>query len=174
VAVNPIVRILERQQAIGFEDLRGAEVSATVPISERLLNELIRESLPDSVPVRDLHVAPVSGDRFVVRARVGSLSFLPPLKVTVLIDRQPELPLSPVLVLKLESGALMALAAPVLRSIAALPPGVVIDRDRVLVDIAKLLEQRGLADYLAFIQRLEVHTADGAVLATLRGGVPRP
>jgi hypothetical protein len=171
VAVNPIGRVLERQQAIGFEDLRGADVSATVPISERLLNEWIRESLPQSIPVRDLHVAPLSGDRFVVRARVGSASFLPPLKVTVLIDRQPQLPTSPVMGLKLEMGALMSLAAPVLRFLDALPPGIRVDRDRILVDIAALLDRRGLGRYLEYVHALEVHTIDGAVVATIRAGV---
>ena len=165
------VRILLRQQAAGFEDLRGAEVSATVPISERLLNDLVRESLPDSIPVRDLHVAPLSGDRVVVRARVGSASFLPPLKVTVLIDRQPQLPTTPVLGLRLEMSALMSFAAPVLRFLDALPPGIRVDHDRILVDIAALLDRRGLGRYLAYVQALEVHTIDGAVVATIRGGV---
>jgi hypothetical protein len=166
------VRILMRQQAARFEDLRGAEVSATVPISERLLNEIVQESLPRSIPLRDLHVSPQAGDRFLVRARLGSSALLPPLKLSVLVDRQPDLPASPILVLKLEMGGLAAIAGPALRFLAALPPGIHVEHDRIHVDIAKLLEQRGLADYLAYIQRLEVHTADGAVLATVRGGVP--
>ena len=65
---NPFVRILMRQLASGFEDLRGADVSAAVPISERLLDELIQEALPRSSPVRGVHVAPQAGDRFIVRA----------------------------------------------------------------------------------------------------------
>ncbi len=165
--------MLMRQQAAGFEDLRGADVSATVPISERLLNELVQESLPRALPVRDLSVAPQAGDRFVVRGRLGSSSLLPRLKLTVLIDRQPDLPSSAALVLKLEMGALMALAGPALRFLDALPPGIHVDGDRIHVDIAKLLERRGLSQYLGFIQRLEVHTTDGAVVAMIRGGVPR-
>ena len=165
------VRILMRQQAAQFEDLGGAEVSATVPISERLLNEIVQESLPRSIPLRDLHVAPQAGDRFVVRARLGSSSLLPPLTLTVLVERQPDLPASPMLVLKLE-GALMALAGPALRFLDALPPGIRFEHDRIYVDIPTMLEQRGLARYLEFIQRVEVHTADGVVLATIRAGVP--
>ena len=160
-----------RQQASGFEDLRGAEVSATVPISERLLNELIQESLPPSVPVRDLHVSPLDADRFDVRARLGSSSLLPPVKLSVAIDRQPDLPSSAVLVLKLEMGALMSFAAPVLRFLDALPHGIRLDRDRVFVDLAALLDQRGLGDYLQFVRRLEVHTIRGAVVATVNAGV---
>lgn len=171
--VNPIVRILIRQQAAGFDDLRGADVSATVPISEPLLNELIQEFLPRSIPVRDLHVAPQPGDRFLVRARLGSSSLLPPLKLTVVIDRQPDLPTSPVLGLRLEMGALMSLAAPALRFLDALPAGVRLDRDRIFVDIATLLERRGFGRYLEYLHALELHTTNGAVVATIRGGVPQ-
>ena len=170
MAVNPIVRILERQRSSGFEGFRGADVSATVPISEPLFNELLRESLPESIPVRDLHVAPLSGDRLVVRARVGSASFLPPLKATVLIDRQPELPTSPILGLRLMSP-LIAMAAPLLRFLDA-PSGIRVEGDRILVDIAALLDRRGLGRYLEHVHALEVHTVDGAVVATIRAGVP--
>jgi len=164
-------RLLAGLQASGFQDLRGAEVSATVPISERLLNECIQETLPRSVPIRDLHVSPRDGDRFDVRARLGSSSLLPPLKAAVLIERQPDLPSSAVLVLKLEMGVLMSLAGPALRFLDALPHGIRLDRDRVHVDLAALLEQRGLGHYLQFIRRLEVHTAGGAVVATIDAGV---
>jgi hypothetical protein len=168
---NPFVRILMRQQASAFEDLRGADVSATVPVSERLLNEVIKEALPESMPVRDLHVAPQAGDRFLVRGRVGSSSFIPPLKVTVLIDRQPDLPSSAILVLKLELGALGVLAGPALRFLDALPPGLHVDRNRLYVDIATLLDQRGMRPYLDYLEQLRVNTADGAVVVSFRARV---
>ena len=168
---SPVVRLLKSLQASGFEDLRGADVSATVPISERLLNDLIQESLPASVPVRDLHISPREGDRFDVRFRLGSSALLPPLKLALRIDRQPDLPSSPVLVLKLEMGALTSLAGPALRFFDALPPGVRLDRDRLYVDLAALLAQRGLVQYLQFVRRLELHTSTGVVTTTIDAGV---
>ena len=39
------LQLLLRQHASGFDDLRGAEVALTVPVSERLLNEAIGEGL---------------------------------------------------------------------------------------------------------------------------------
>jgi hypothetical protein len=173
VAVHPIVRILMGQQAAQFADLRGAQASASVPISERLLNEIIQQSLPGSVPVRELRVAPRAGDKFVLRARVGTSPLIPALSVTAHIDRQPDLPASPVLVLRLEMGALMSLAGPALRFFDALPRGIKVDRDRVHVDLARLLADRGLASYLEFLQTLEVHTVEGAVVIDLRASIPR-
>ncbi len=160
-----------RLQASGFEDLHGADVSATVPISERLLNEIVQESLPRSVPIRDLHVAPQAGDRFIVRARIGSSPLIPALKLTVLIAEQPRLPASSILVLKLEGRALLSLAGPALRFFDA-PAGVHFERDHIAIDIAALLEQRGFRQYLEFVRQLEVHTTDGLVVVTMRGGIP--
>jgi len=146
-------------------------VSATVPISERLVNDLVQQSLPPSLPVRDLHVSPRDGDRFDVRLRVGSSPLLPPLKLALRIDRQPDLPSSPVLVLKIEMSALMALAGPVLRFLDALPRGIRLDGDHLYVDIATLLAQRGLDRYLEYVRRLELHTSNGTVVASIRAGV---
>jgi len=168
---NTFVRLLTALQASGFEDLRGADVSATVPISERLLNDFVQQTLPQSVPIRDLHVSPRAEDRFDVRVRLGSSSLLPPLTLSVRIVGQPDLPSSPVLVLKLELGALKMLAGAALRFLDALPAGIRLDGDLLHVDLAALLEQRGFGAYLRYIRRLEVHTANGAVVASIHAGV---
>jgi hypothetical protein len=161
--------LFRRQQAAGFEDLRGAEASLVLPVSERLLNEAIASSLPPSAAVHELHVKPQAGDRFAVRARVGSLSWLPTINLGVAIDRQPDLPSSPVLVLKLETSGLSALAGVALRFLNALPPGIRMEADRIFVDIAKLLDARGLGRYLAYVNELRVNTVDGAVVIFIRG-----
>ena len=163
------VGLFRRQQASGFEDLRGAEASLTLPVSERLLNEAIAESVPRSAAVRGLHIRPQAGDRFAVRARIGSSSWLPAINLGVAIDRQPDLPSSPVLVLRLETSGLSALAGAAVRFLNALPPGVRMEQDRIIVDIAKLLEARGLAPYLAYVNELRVNTVDGAVVLFIRG-----
>ena len=163
------VGLLQRQQASGFEDLRGAEASLTLPVSERLLNEAIAESLPQSGAVRELHVRPQAGDRFAVRARIGSSSWLPAINLGVAIDRQPDLPSSPVLVLRLEASGLSVFAGAALRFLNALPPGVRVEADRIFVDLAKLLDARGLAPYFAYVNELRVNTVDGSVVLFIRG-----
>jgi hypothetical protein len=168
---SPFVRLLASLQASGFADLRGADVSADVPISERLLNEIVQQSLPPSLPVRDLYVSPRDGDRFDVRLRVGSSSLLPPLKLALRIYRQPDLPSSPVLVFKLEMGALASLAAPALRFFDAFPRGVRLEGDLLSIDIAELLAQRGLDKYLQHVRRIELHTSNAIVVASIRAGV---
>jgi hypothetical protein len=165
------VRLFRRQQASGFEDLHGTEASVTLPVSERLLNEVIAESLPRSASVRDVHVKPQASDRFAVRARIGSSPLLPAINLTLSIDRQPDLPASPVLILRLETSGLLSLAGPALRFLDALPPGIRIEHDRISVDLAKLLAARNLDSYLAYVKELRVNAVDGAVLLFIRGRI---
>jgi hypothetical protein len=162
-------RLLRQQLDSGFADLHGAEAAITLPVSERLLNELVAETLPASAPVRDLQIAPEAGDRFSVRLRIGSSPLIPRLKIALSIDRQPELPTSPVVVLKVESAGLMSLAGPVLRLLNALPAGIVVHEDRIHIDLRALADRRGLAPLLDYLTELRVNTLQGALVLTLRG-----
>jgi hypothetical protein len=166
-----LARLLKRQVAAGFEDLRGAEAAVTLPVSDRLLNEIIAEALPSSGRVRDVEVRAQTGNRFAVRARIGGASFLPPLNLTVAIDRQPELPASPSLVLRLERGGLLSLAGPALRFFDALPPGIRIQDDRIHVDLAQLLEARGLSGFLEHLEQLHIDTTEGTTILSVRARI---
>jgi len=169
-----LVRLLSRQVATGFEDLQGTEAAVTLRVSDRLLNELVTEALPPSAKVRDVEVRAQPGNRFAVRAKLGAAAFLPPLNLTVAVDRQPELPASPVLVLKLEMGGLLSLAGPALRFFDALPPGIRIEQDRIHVDLARLLAERGLTGFLDHLEQFHVQTAEGTTILLLRARFRRP
>lgn len=163
--------LFRRQLASGFEDVRGADASIALPVSERLLNEVIARSIPRSAPVRDLHVKPQAGDQFAVRARIGSSPLLPPISLTLSIDRQPEFPASPVLILRLQMSGLLSLAGFALRFMNALPPGIRVEHDRVYVDLRTLLEARHLGSYLDYLNELRVNTVNGAVILSIRATV---
>ena len=45
-------RLLRQQLDNGFSDLRGAEAAITLPVSERLLNELVAGALPGLLRAR--------------------------------------------------------------------------------------------------------------------------
>jgi hypothetical protein len=166
-----LAALLKRQWETGLSDLRGAHADVTLPISDRLLNEAISEALPASAPVRDLQLASRPGNRIRLRFRVSAASFLPPLNLTVLIERQPELPASPILVLRLETGGLLSFAGSALRFLEALPPGVRIEEDRIHVDLSTLLAERGLAGLLEFVEQVHVTTIEGALVVTIRAVV---
>lgn len=164
-------RLLRRQLAEGFSDLRGADAAITLPVSERLLNEILAEAIPRSVPINELHVTPEPDDRFAVQFRVGTSAFIPRVKIALAIDRQPDLPAFPVIVLRMETTGLMMLAGPALRLLNALPAGITVKDDRIHVDLRALAERNRLAPYFDYLDELRVHTVTGALVLTLRGRI---
>lgn len=166
-----LLAIVQSLRSTGFRDLSDARVSATVPVSERLINQLVAASLPPGVPVREVQVHPEAGDRFSVRLTPRS-GFLPSLTIKLAIERQPELPGSPELVLRMATlGGLFGLAAAALPIAQMLPPGVSLDGELIRVDVRALAAQGGAADLLRFATRLIVRTEDGRMVLDVEAAV---
>jgi hypothetical protein len=169
--VHEFTNILLQQQAAGFPGFTGAHVAAFVPVSAAVVDEFIARTLPESAPVSDIQIEPQAENTIRVRLRIARAPLIPPLTVTLLIERQPQFPDSPILVLRLASSGLTVLARAANRFFEALPPGVRMENDELLVDFAELLRQRGAADWLRYIQALEITTAPGAVLVSVRASI---
>jgi hypothetical protein len=160
--LNEIVHSL---RATRFRDLAGARASASVPVAESLLNSIITATLPPQAPVRAVTVHPEDGDRLSVRI-IAKAALIPPITLKLAIESQPSLPHSAVLGLRMVTlGGLFGLASGAIAGM--LPPGVRLEGERILVDLATLARQRGHAEIFDYLQRLEVHTEAGRVIAQL-------
>ena len=154
------LEILRHLQSTGFSDLRGARLSGTVPVSERLINEIVASAVRPGGPVREVRVHPLPGDAFSVRV-TPTMGLLPSITVRLEIERQPELPASPVLVLKMATmGGLFGLASAALPIAGMLPRGVRLDGDRILVDLRTLAAERDAADLLPYVTGLRLNTEE--------------
>jgi hypothetical protein len=174
-----LAALLARQQGSGFAGLAGSEVHATIRVSSALLNEAISANLASVTAVRDLAVQPRGGNRFDVRVKLAKPAFLPTMNVALVIERQPQLPSDPVLVMKLTGAAgMIGLAAPAITSFGVLPPGIRLDGDRILVDMRVLLQRYGQAALLDYAERVQVTTEEGRVVllvhARVRDMTPEP
>ena len=164
------VWLFDQLLANGFRDITGAEASITLPLSKRLLNDLIAAAMPPSSPFRDVEVTPLENDRFVVRGRFGSSPLIPTLKLHLAIDQQPVFPESPVFVVRLEGQGVMGLAGRVLRMIS-LPHWLHSEQDRLHVDLRVLAADYRLDPYLNYIDELRLHSVAGSAVVSLRGRV---
>ena len=161
---SSLAEILRQLQSTQFRDLSGTRVSATIPVSERLVNEVVTATLPPNLPLRDVHVQPLAGDAFTVRL-VPKAALLPALSLRLEIIQQPELPSTPVLGLRMATmGALFGLASAAFPVARILPPGVRLDGDRITVDLVALASRAGAADLLPHLAGLRVNTEDGRVV----------
>lgn len=152
--------------------MAGTQVSATLPVSDRLLTRAILQRLPSTAPIRSFELRAHPGNRLTARVRLARPAFLPPFTFPITIVRQPEFPHSPVLVLRLGSpGGLLKLAGPLMRIFDVLPPGVALREDHVFVNLKTLLTEQGAAFALDFLESVEVATVEGQVTVSVRASV---
>ena len=83
--------------------------------------------------------------------------------ISLQIEQQPHLPDTPLVVRILSLPGLVSVAGSLL-SPSSLPPGIRLDRERVLVDVRQLLESRGFGEILPLIERLHVSSEEGRLL----------
>ena len=167
-------RIFTEQQRARFHGLSGSEFGGTIRISDSLLNQCLQMALPADGLVRAVSVRSREGNWLDAKVTLARPSFLPPISVEFAIDRQPTLPHDPVLALRLTggAGALLKLANRTFPGAMPLPAGVRLDGDRVLVDIRAVLQDRGQAALLDFVQQICVTTEEAGVAVILPARVP--
>jgi len=76
-------RAIEQLRATRFAELTGARLSLSVPVGERLLNELAAAVLPPNLPVRDVTIRPRPANTLQVRARVANDPRIAALRATL-------------------------------------------------------------------------------------------
>lgn len=164
--------LLHRQLRDGFPDLTGSDVTATIPIADRAINELIAGLLPAGGKIREVRIESEVGNKVTAKIRLSGPAALPTIPVTLAIEDQPDLPTRPVLGLRLSHASrFVALAASALPTMVTLPPGITMDHDRILVDIRRLLADRGLEGWLEYVTDLRLTTSAGAIVLGIRAGV---
>ena len=159
--------ILDDLQRSGFRDLAGAHGAAHVPVSRELLNRIVAQAVEGHRAVRRVEIQPRPGDRFDVIV-TPAWALVPPLTIALVVDRQPEFPGSPILVLRWSFAAgLDAIAAQFTSALNdRLPAGVRLDYDRVLVDIAAL-GARYAPQALPYVAALRLRTVEDRAVIDL-------
>jgi hypothetical protein len=160
---------LRELTGVDMAELAGGSLDGEVPLTDAVVTRLAQRYLPASAPIADLDITARDHDVIAVRGTVRGSRLLPALNVEAVIDRQPELPHSPLLGLRWSLpgfGPLAMFAGPALSFFKALPPGITLAGDRITVDLAHLLRARGLGDLLPHLTRLRVTTRQGAIVVT--------
>ena len=152
--------------------MAGARASVTLPLSDRLVSRLVSQSLPPSAPVGDIDLRAQGGNRFSARVRLTRPALMPPITVNLAIEQQPALPSNPLFAVRLLSTGFFSFAGAAMRFFNVLPPGLRMDGDLIFIDIRMLLEQRGLAHYLRYLEHLELTTETGRFVLSVRGALP--
>jgi hypothetical protein len=169
--------LLQRLRSVAgdnFQELSGALVAGELPLTDALVNRLIRERLSASAgPLTSVEVRALDSDTFSARLTPRA-RFIPPVEVVGRFEQQPQMPERPLLVIRWSVpsiGPLGMLAAPALSFLKALPRGLRAEDDLILVDLTEILRGQGLGDLAKHLMALEVHTRRGAFVVNFQLGV---
>ena len=151
----------------------GAHLVGEIPLTDEFINRLIAERLAGHPQISAVRVQAQDGDTLGVEV-VPRARLLPAMRIVARIERQPEFPQQPFLLLRWSmpaAGPLAMFAAPLVSYFKALPPGIRLDADRIVVDVRELLRSRGFEDVFGFIRRMGIHTRPGALVAQFEMGL---
>jgi hypothetical protein len=159
-----------------LRELAGTRISADIPVPEPRLNGFIRDRLRASdgpVETASAHLRP--GGEFDIRIVLRRPRLAPPVRITVRIEEQPRFPDSPLFVLRWSlpgMGPLAAFMGSALAVFTSLPPGIVVEGDRIIVNIAQLLREHGGGDAVDCVTALRVETHDERLLVSVALQIP--
>jgi hypothetical protein len=161
--MNPaLVSILDDLRRRGFADLAGSRAAIDLAIPQALINQAVAGALAGSQGrLRGVTVTIHPGYRFHLDLQL-SLGFIRSIPVEAVIDRQPELPGSPVIVFRfrLLLRGLAALAGSVASFFKVLPAGVRLEGDHLFLDLRPLLDRAGASDLLPLLSELSLSTRE--------------
>jgi hypothetical protein len=103
--------------------------------------------------------------------------FAPSVTIEARIEEQPHFPDSPFFVLRWwlsGMGPVAALMSPALAFFTTLPPGIVLDGDRMVVNLAQLLRAHGGGEILDCITALRVDVHNEVLLVSFAVDIPNP
>ena len=167
--------LIAHQQAIRFAGLSGSEARATIRIAGPVLKDAVTIFLASAAApaVADVTITPLAANHIGVRLKLAKPAFLPSLNLTLAIERQPQLPHSPELILRMTgAGGMMRLAGPAISSFGALPVGVRLEGDRMILDLRAILQTQGKAELLDFAEQLQVLSEEGTIVILVQLRVP--
>ena len=170
VSINDFVR---ERFGVDLGEFAGTNLSGEIPLSDDLVNRLMAERLANHPQIASVRIQAQEGDTIAIQL-VPRMRMMPPLRIMARIERQPELPQRPFLLLHWTmpaAGPLALFAAPVLSYFKAMPPGIRMDGDRIAIDLRELLRARGLEEVLGFVRALAVHTRPGGFVARFQLGL---
>jgi hypothetical protein len=164
-----IQAIVAEQIAAGLPGLAGSEATAVIRLTDQLLNRIVAAALPEGGNVRTLTVQARAGNMLDATIVLAKPAFLPALNPRLTIERQPTLPDDPVLALRISGGAasLLKFAGPFLGSSLALPAGMRLEQDLLLIDLRALLDAQGQGSWLRFVRELVVTTQDSVAVVAV-------
>jgi hypothetical protein len=151
--------IFQRLVDSNFSELTGLEVNASIPVPERLVNEIIAASL---IGNKNLEYCRVSiGGQNRVTADIKSPLWPWPFHLKLKLFREVDFSGSPKVRAFLENNVLLGKLGALFK---ALPEGIVFYQDQISVDLGSFLQTPEQKRYLQLVKAVEIRTETGTII----------
>lgn len=146
-----------------FSDLRGLAVDASVPVPEQLINEIIEAALRGNKSIEYCRVAIGEQNRISVKLKTTAWPW--PLDLKLKLFRSVDLTRSPRIRASLENNLLLGKLGSFFK---ALPDGVKLYGNQVVLDVGSFLRTPEQKRFLDLIESAEITTEEGKVILDAR------
>jgi len=146
-----------------FSDLAGLTVEASIPVSEQIVNEIIDAALRGNKNIQECRVS-ISGQN-KVSVNLKTPLWLWPINLKLKLESAADFAGSPKIRAALENNVFLGKLAILFK---ALPDGVNIHGDQVIVDVQSFLDTPEQRKRLDLIKSVEVRTEQAKVIFDIR------
>jgi hypothetical protein len=158
--------ILQRLVRESFLELAGLRVDASIPVPERLVNEIVGKALQGNRNISYCRISISHQNRISVNLKTPRWPW--PLELKLKLDRTVNLTPSPLLGAKLENKVLLGRMGSFFK---VLPEGVSIHGDRVAVDLGSFFRSPEQKSFLQLLKSAEVKTEESRLILELQAAV---
>jgi len=158
--------IFQRIVANNFSDLKGLAVDASVPVPGELINEIIEAALQGNKNIEYCRVSIAGQNRVSVKLKTTMLPW--PLDLKLKLFRSVDLARSPRIRASLENNLLLGKLGSFFK---ALPKGINLYGNQVVVDIESFLSTPEQKKFLDLIKSAEINTEEGRVILDVNAKV---
>ena len=146
-----------------FSDLKGLTVDASVPVPQYIVNEIIEAALQGNKNIEYCRVSIGEQNRISVKLKTTLWPW--PLDLKLRLFKSVDLARSPRIRASLENNILLGKLGSFLK---ALPKGINLYGNQVVVDIQSFLSTPELKKFLDLIKSAEINTEEGKVILDVK------
>ena len=146
-----------------FSDLKGLAVDASIPVPQQLINEIIEAVLEENKNIEYCRVSIGEQNRISVKLKTTSWPW--PLDLKLKLFRSVDLARSPRIRASLENNLLLGILGSFFR---ALPKGINLYGNQVVLDIGSFLSSPEQKKILDLVKSAEIDTEEGKVILDVK------
>jgi len=155
--------IFNRLSNNNFSELPGLRVLATIPVPERLANELVETSIRGNQNIEYCRLS-IGGQNRVL-ANIKTPLWPWPFSLKLKLFKEVDFSNSPKVRAFLENHVLLGRLGALFK---ALPDGIVLYKDQVSIDLGAFIATPEQKRYLEFVKAVEISTEEGRIILDIK------